>query len=94
MFAVMKAGAVPFLIRRQYGELVSALNMVRWPRRWLSSVSDRSGSRALFRPSWLPRMMFASSASTTTTSCNKIKHGQSADEAILKCTTCALRSEK
>jgi len=33
MFAVMKAGAVPFLIRRQYIELVSALNMVRWPGR-------------------------------------------------------------
>lgn len=33
MLAVMKAGAVPFLIRRQYGEFVSELNMVRWPGR-------------------------------------------------------------
>ena len=69
MLAVMKAFAVPFLIRRQYGELVPELNMVRCPGRWLSSVSDRSGSRALFRLSWVPKMRLASSASTTTTSC-------------------------
>ena len=69
MFAVTKAAAVPFLIRRQYGELVSELNMVRCPGRWLSSVSDKSGSRALFRLSCVPRMRLASSASTTTTSC-------------------------